>query len=234
MIEPALASGLAALAVGSGMAAAAVARDRRPRRRWSAPVRPWHLGSGLAVALAVALPIPAVVAVPTTLVGAFGARRMAHLSARASRRRALEREVPQLLDVLAAAASAGLSAVAGIRAAVGTLRGPLGEEFRASLETVDLGGPWRSELTRLSERLDLPELRRAIAILVRSATLGTALADATRELAADVREARRAAVAERARAAPVKMLFPLVVLVLPAFLLLTVVPVLLTPVRSIG
>ena len=54
-----------------------------------------------------------------------------------------------------------------------------------------------------------------------------------RELAATVRQARRAATLERARTAPVKMLFPLVFLILPAFLLLTVVPVLLTTVRSI-
>ena len=52
-------------------------------------------------------------------------------------------------------------------------------------------------------------------------------------LAADVRETRRSRAAERARTAPVKMLFPLVFLILPAFLLLTVVPVLLTTVRSI-
>jgi pilus assembly protein TadC len=49
-----------------------------------------------------------------------------------------------------------------------------------------------------------------------------------------VRAARRLAVTERARTAPVKMLFPLVFLVLPAFLLLTVVPVLLTTLRSIS
>ena len=58
-------------------------------------------------------------------------------------------------------------------------------------------------------------------------------AQATSELAASVRQARRAATSS-ARTAPVKMLFPLVFLVLPAFLLLTVVPVLLTTVRSIG
>jgi tight adherence protein C len=145
----------------------------------------------------------------------------------------VDRELPQLLDLLAAASAAGLSAVAGFRSAVTALRGPLGDELRRSLESVDLGGRWRTELAALSDRLDLPDLRRVVAILGRTETLGTSLTDATRDLAADVRSARRAAIAERARAAPVKMLFPLVFLILPAFLLLTVVPVLLTTVRSI-
>jgi tight adherence protein C len=151
----------------------------------------------------------------------------------AARRRALDREVPQLLDLLASSSAAGLSAVAGFRQAVAALRGPLAEELRRCLRSVDLGGRWRTELAGASERLDLPDLRRVVAILSRTETLGTSLSDATRELAADVRAARRAAVAERARTAPVKMLFPLVFLILPAFLLLTVVPVLLTTVRSI-
>jgi tight adherence protein C len=146
----------------------------------------------------------------------------------AAKRRALDREVPQLLDLLASASAAGLSAVAGFRQAVAALRGPLAEELRRCLGSVDLGARWRTELTGASEHL-----RRVVAILSRTETLGTSLSDATRELAADVRAARRAAVAERARTAPVKMLFPLVFLILPAFLLLTVVPVLLTTVRSI-
>jgi tight adherence protein C len=151
----------------------------------------------------------------------------------AARRRDLDRDVPQLLDLLASGSAAGLSAVSGFRRAVSAIRGPLADELRRSLGSVDLGSRWRTELAAVSERLDLPDLRRVVAILARTETLGTSLSDATRELAADVRSARRAAVAERARTAPVKMLFPLVFLILPAFLLLTVVPVLLTTVRSI-
>ena len=49
----------------------------------------------------------------------------------------------------------------------------------------------------------------------------------------DVRAARRVRAAERARTAPVKMLFPLVFMILPAFLLLTVVPVLIATIRSL-
>jgi tight adherence protein C len=82
--------------------------------------------------------------------------------------------------------------------------------------------------------LDLRDLRRTVAAMTRAETLGSSLADALTELADQVRAARRAAMGERARRAPVKMLFPLVFMVLPAFLLLTVVPVLIATLRSIG
>jgi tight adherence protein C len=173
------------------------------------------------------------VTVPLALVLGLRARRFVAARSAARRLRALDAEVPQLLDMLAASSAAGLSAAGGLRRSVAALQGPLGVELRAALDAVDLGARWRSELSDLTDRLALPDLRRAVAVLTRSETLGTSLTDAMRELAADVRGARRAAVAERARAAPVKMLFPLVFLVLPAFLLLTVVPVLLTTVRSI-
>jgi pilus assembly protein TadC len=158
----------------------------------------------------------------------FGSR------AGARRRAAVDAEIPQLLDLLAAGSSAGLAAPLALRRATDGLVGPLADEVRATVRAVDLGARWRDELEGLAERLDLPDLRRAVAALTRTESLGASLAQATSELAASVRQARRAATTERARTAPVKMLFPLVFLVLPAFLLLTVVPVLLTTVRSIG
>jgi tight adherence protein C len=155
---------------------------------------------------------------------------------RAGRRRrvAVDAEIPQLLDLLAAGSSAGLAAPLALRRAAEGLAGPLADEVRATVRSVDLGARWRDELTALADRLDLPDLRRTVAALTHTESLGASLAQATAELAASVRQSRRAASSERARTAPVKMLFPLVFLVLPAFLLLTVVPVLLTTVRSIG
>jgi pilus assembly protein TadC len=154
---------------------------------------------------------------------------------RAERRRHREAdaEVPQLLDLLAAASSSGLAAPLALHRSVDALRGPLGADLRIAVGRIELGERWRDELANVAERLDLPDLRRTVAALARTERLGAPLASACADLASEVREARRARTTERARTAPVKMLFPLVFLVLPAFLLLTVVPVLLTTVRSI-
>jgi pilus assembly protein TadC len=235
VIAPPLAESLAALAAAMGVAGVAFARPRRPTRtaRRRSPPDPRYLWLGVPAGIALVLPGPRLVTLPLAVFLGDRGRRLVASRAAVHRLRAMDAELPQLLDLLAAASAAGLSAVAGLRAAVSVLRGPLGDELRSSLVAIDLGSRWREELAAVTERLALPDLRRAVAVLTRTETLGTSLADATRELAADVRDARSASLAERARTAPVKMLFPLVFLVLPAFLLLTVVPVLLTTMRSI-
>jgi tight adherence protein C len=225
---------LAAVAAGCAVAGLGLARARDLRRSPRPPDVDGRLVWGTVAAILAALaPGPMVVTVPLAMLLALRIRRLVETHGEARRRRAMDAEIPQLLDLLAAGSAAGLSAVAGLQRSVSALRGPLGTELRASLDAVDLGARWRAELASVAERLALPDLRRAMTVLTRTETLGTSLTGATRDLAADVRSARRAAVSERARAAPVKMLFPLVFLILPAFLLLTVVPVLLTTVRSI-
>ena len=147
---------------------------------------------------------------------------------------AADREIPVLLDLLAVATSAGLPPQLAFRRAVEAAMGPLADELRSVLDASDLGGRWRDELIVVGDRLALPDLQRLLGALARTYSLGSSLAEEIEHLASDVREVRRAAAAQRARTAPVKMLFPLVFLVLPAFLLLTLVPVLLTTVRSIA
>jgi tight adherence protein C len=231
---PLLAQSLAAGSAAAGVVGIALSIPERVRpapRRLRLDLRfVWMAAAG---ALASLVPGPKLFTIPLALLLGAALRRVAIARADIRRRRAMDAEIPQLLDLLAAGSVAGLSAVVGLERAVAGLRGPLGRELRGSLDAVELGSRWRDELAAVTERLALPDLKRTVAVVTRTETLGASLTDATRDLAADVRSARRAAVAERARAAPVKMLFPLVFLVLPAFLLLTVVPVLLTTVQSI-
>jgi tight adherence protein C len=234
---------LAAAAAASAVVAVATSFTARPRlpapigpprSARSRPAIPVRIPSACtAIALCLMAPAPAPFLAPVVGLAAWRIPEFMQGRAALRRRARADAELPQLLDLLAAASSAGLSASLALRRAAGALEGPLAEELAGVLQAVDLGGRWRDELRTTADRLDLPDLRRTVAALTRTETLGSSLATSMQGLADRVRASRRAAVTERARTAPVKMLFPLVFLVLPAFLLLTVVPVLLSTLQSI-
>ena len=211
-----------------GTLLAAAGWDRSPEEVVGAK---W-LAAFIAAVLALMVPGSAVLA-PVLGVAVFRAPDILLARAVKRRRTRADRELPLFLDLLAAAATAGLTGQLAARRATEATEGPLAEELSAALHRVDLGGRWRDELADAAERLDLPDLRRTAAVLARSESIGSSLAETLTELARESRETRRTLIAERARKAPVKMLFPLVFLVLPAFLLLTVVPVLVTTLQSI-
>jgi len=190
------------------------------------------MAAGLGL-LALLGPPPAPMLAPVLTAGALLVPDMV-LDRMARRRRTrIEAQLPQFLDLLAAGSTAGLSALLALRRAAESVREPLRGELDALIERVDLGARWRPELRAMAERLQLGDLRRAVMAMSRTESLGTPLAESLRRRADEVRDARRARAAERARKAPVKMLFPLVFMILPAFLLLTVVPVLLSTLRSV-
>jgi tight adherence protein C len=204
---------------------------------WTASARDvvgLKVGCAAGVALLLTAASPSMV--PAALIAGAGAFVVPDLVIRrASRARIAraDREIPQFLDLLAASSMAGLSAPAAIRRAASGLQGPLAQELLEAGASVDIGERWRDELRRIAGTLRLSDLETAATVIARSERLGGSLAEGLRELAVDVRDVRRARAAERARTAPVKMLFPLVFMVLPAFLLLTVVPVLIATLRSL-
>jgi len=165
-------------------------------------------------ALVSATAMCAVSALVSPVVGALAALiawRIPDLALARLARRALaaaDREIPVLLDLLAVATSAGLPPQLAFRRAVEAATGPLADELRSVLDASDLGGRWRDELVVVGDRLALPDLHRLLGALARTDSLGSSLAEEIGHLASDVREVRRAAAAQRARTAPVKMLFP--------------------------
>jgi tight adherence protein C len=142
--------------------------------------------------------------------------------------------VADLCEILAACAASGLGPAQALELSASGLRGPLADEVRHALGLLGVGARWGEVLERLAERTEAPALRRLRAGLLQTDRLGSSLEAVLRELAREERADRRAAAEAHARAAPVKLLFPLALLILPAFLLLTVVPVVLATLRSLG
>lgn len=128
-------------------------------------------------------------------------------------------------DLLAMAVAAGLTPYLALELAARSGGGVVADCLSEVLAAVDGG-------LRLGDALEVqaarsPGLAPLLVLLAGSERSGAPVAAALARLAAQTRaQARRRAMA-RARTVPVRLLFPLVFLVLPAFLLLTVAPVVL-------
>jgi hypothetical protein len=117
--------------------------------------------------------------------------------------------------------------------AVDTTRGQLHETMARARREVALGGSWTRAVRDAADRLDIRDLRRLAVALERGQRLGAPLTEQLRRLARDVRHERRSLAEERARRAPVLMLFPLVFLILPAFILAAVIPAVIVAARGL-
>ena len=139
----------------------------------------------------------------------------------------------EFVELLLAATEAGLPPAAAVQRSAELVRGPLGEELQRAGHEIALGLDWRAALEQVCFRTDAPSLGKLMSALSRAHRLGTSAQSSLRAIADELRTEHRTRAEEVARQAPVKMLFPLVFLILPAFLLLTVGPVLLATIRSL-
>lgn len=140
-------------------------------------------------------------------------------------------EIALTADLLAVALAAGLTPFLALETAGRFAAGVIAERLRAVVHAATEGRE------RLLDALDAectrtPALAPLLALLATSERSGVPVAASLTRLAASLRaQARRRAMA-RARTVPVRLLFPLVFLVLPAFLVLTVAPVVLAGVNG--
>jgi tight adherence protein C len=140
--------------------------------------------------------------------------------------------LPDALDLLAACALAGMNLDRALRTVAPDVDGPLGVALRDTVRALDVGMRRSAAYGVLVDRAPLPEIRSLVRALERAERYGTSVAVTLLAQAREMRSRRRAAIETAARAAEVKMLFPLVVCFLPAFVILTVAPVVLTALRS--
>jgi Flp pilus assembly protein TadB len=155
-----------------------------------------------------------------TVVGAVLLGWLEPISAR-RRREQLILDTPQALELIAIGLAAGMPIRVAARVVVDTYDSAVGEELGRVLALVDLGMPDAEAWRTLG---DHPQLGPAAQDLARSVESGTMVIEALRRHAAAARESRRTSLVIRARSVGVRSVLPLMTCFIPSFLLLGVVP----------
>jgi tight adherence protein C len=180
---------------------------------------------GRAVLAAVALtpwapPLAIVPVAWSVLAPALASRRStrAHESA-------ITDQLPDVVDLLVLTTAAGLPIAAALCAIGRRPGGPLGSALERAATHIERGGTTASALGLVLDHAGA-SARPLVEALAAHDRYGTPLAPALERVAIESRLRRRRQAEEAARRLPVTLLFPLVLTTLPAFALLTVVPLL--------
>jgi tight adherence protein C len=138
---------------------------------------------------------------------------------------ALGAELPVTLDLLGVAVGAGCTPYLAVDTAVRWAPPAMAARLGGAREACALGAAFADALDDLAARA--PPLRPLADALLASDRLGAPVGPALARLATEERAQLRRRAESHARQVPVRLLFPLVFVVLPAFGLLTVIPTLL-------
>jgi tight adherence protein C len=136
----------------------------------------------------------------------------------------VEGDLPELIDLLVVTVEAGLALNRSLQVAAERFHGPLRDELRLTLQEQQMGLPTNVALGNMLERCETPSMRSFVRSIVQGERLGVSMGSIMRNLAAETRKRRRQHAEERAHKAPVKMLFPLVLLMFPSMFIVLLYP----------
>jgi tight adherence protein C len=141
------------------------------------------------------------------------------------RRRSILRDLPTVMDLLVLSLEAGMSLDRALRTVIHEYHSALSEEISRVLRDVDLGIGRGEAFERMALRVGLDDLRSLSRAIIQSEQLGVSLVTVMHTQSREVRLSRRRAAEAEALRAPVKMLIPLVIFILPTLFMLLLGPV---------
>ncbi len=133
-------------------------------------------------------------------------------------------ELPEILEILSVALSAGLSLVAALAKVTPRAKGILARELQHLFIAIELGGDFDSELQALGKRLPHRQVIEFVSKLRISLKRGSPIAQLLRELSGSARAEIRNELLRQVGRNETRMLIPLVFLILPVTVLFAIYP----------
>lgn len=136
----------------------------------------------------------------------------------------IQRALPDALDLMSITVQAGLSFDAALDRVSREMGGPLGEEFYRVVQEMRLGKSRGEALRDLADRTSVEELKSFVMAMVQAEIFGISIAQVLHVQAEELRIKRRQRAEEQAQKLPVKIIFPLILCIFPAMMVVLIGP----------
>jgi tight adherence protein C len=144
----------------------------------------------------------------------------------------MQRKLPDILDLLTISVEAGLGFEQAVDRTVGSVPGPLSDEFARMLGELRAGSSRADAMRALDTRTNVPEIRSFVLAILQADAFGVSIGRVLRAQADEMRIKRRQLAQEKAQKAPVKMLIPMVFCIFPALFVVVIGPAMINISRN--
>ncbi|MCJ7810930.1 MAG: type II secretion system F family protein, partial [Dehalococcoidia bacterium] len=141
-----------------------------------------------------------------------------------SKQRLVVKDLPDAMDLIITCVEAGLGLDAALTKVSEQMKGPLAKEISQMLREVGMGRLRREALADLGQRTGVEELISFVNAVIQAEQLGVSIGHVLKVQSDQMRTHRRQRAERLAHEAPVKMMFPLVLFIFPAFLMVILGP----------
>lgn len=145
------------------------------------------------------------------------------------RRQKITQSLPDAMDFIALCLAAGMNFQLAVDEYVRRNHNVLADEFSLFHNEVQVGIPRIEAFQHMLDRNDAPGLRSFLSSVIQSERLGTPLRPVISNQAVELRGKRKQMIEKAIQSAPVKMIFPLILFILPAMMVIIFGSFLLTP-----
>ena len=138
----------------------------------------------------------------------------------------IQRGLPDALDMLSVCASAGLGFDQSLQKISSYWETELGSEIKRVTQEMEMGISRGVALRNMSNRLDVDDLSRFVALIIQAESVGMSYADVLHSQADQMRVQRMYRARELANKLPGKMILPIALLIFPALIAVIIGPAL--------